>query len=187
MRSWLRPLPYQVPPCARGVGTRQPSVGPLFTRNAVPSLSCRTATLVTVFSQCNIHTFHCCLLLLIYSFHCCLSSIIEIVLCKFLCTCTTLMLLMLLVNNAMPPKKMQYEIIYQPTDSAIWDISHSNKWMWLATVCLPWYKEKNRIFSKALKVDTWALIHVSEPMLLRAHDHSRCIHAWLQLTALSYA
>ena len=45
----LRTLPYQVPPHVRGVGTRQPSVGPLFTQNAVPSPSCRTATLVTNF------------------------------------------------------------------------------------------------------------------------------------------
>ena len=51
----------QAPPHMRGVGTRQPSVGPLFTRNAMPSLSCRMVTLVTnfVFSQCNIHTSHC--------------------------------------------------------------------------------------------------------------------------------
>ena len=45
----------------------------------------------------------------IYAFHCCLSLLIEIVVCKFLCTCTTT--LMLIVNNVMPPKKMQYEII----------------------------------------------------------------------------
>ena len=51
-----------------------------------------------IFGQCcNIHTFLYCLLLLIYAFHWCLLLLIEIVLCKFLCTCTTK--LMLLVNN----------------------------------------------------------------------------------------
>ena len=53
-------------------------------------------SLIFVFSQCNIHTFHCCL-----------SSIIEIVLCKFLCTCTTA--LMLLVNNALDDRQVNTE------------------------------------------------------------------------------
>ena len=64
-------------------------------------------SLIFVFSQCNIlyiYTFHCCLSLLIYTFH---LLLIEIVLCKIQCTCTTT--LMLLVNSVMPPKKMQYE------------------------------------------------------------------------------
>ena len=56
----------------------------------------------------------------------------------------------LLVNNVMPPKKMQYEIIHQPTTSAMWDISHSNKRMWLAAFCLLWYKEE-----KAIIDDSW--------------------------------
>ena len=98
----LRPLPYQAPPRACGVGTRQPSVGPLFTRNAVPSLSCRTAILVTNFCILSATFIHS---IVVYRYS-----------------------LMLLVNNATPPKKMQYAIIYhQPTASAIRDISHSNK------------------------------------------------------------
>ena len=133
----LHPLPYQTPPRACGVGTRQLH-SPLGMQCHHYRAERQHCTLIFVFSQCNIHTFHCCLSLLIYAFHCCLSLLIEIVLCKFLCTCTTT--LMLLVNNVMPPRKMQYEIMYQPTTSAIWDMSHSNKWMWLAAFCLSWYK-----------------------------------------------
>ena len=74
----------------------------LFTREHAQLLS-----LIFVFSQCNImlqlstYVFHCCLSL----HHCCLALLIKIVLCKFLCTCT--ITLMLLVNNVMNPKNMQ--------------------------------------------------------------------------------
>ena len=59
------------------------------------------------FSKCNV-----LLLVFNFAFHCRLSLLIEMVLCKFLCTCT-----MLLVNNIKPPNKMHYEIIYRPTAS----------------------------------------------------------------------
>ena len=65
-----------------------------------------------VFSKCNV-------LLLVFNFalHCRLSLLIEMVLCKFLCTCA-----MLLVNNIKPPNKMHYEsyINLQPAQYEIY-------------------------------------------------------------------
>ena len=52
-----------------------------------------------VFSKCSV-----LLLVFNFAFHCRLSLLIEMVVCKFLCTCA-----MLLVNNIKPPNKMHYE------------------------------------------------------------------------------
>ena len=65
-----------------------------------------------VFSKCNV-----LLLVFNFAFHCRLSLLIEMVLCKFLCTCA-----MLLVNNIKPPNKMHYEsyINLQPAQYEIY-------------------------------------------------------------------
>ena len=65
----------RAPSHTRSVGTRQPSVGPLFTRNAMPSVSCRMATLVTNFCIFTVqHSYIPLFLSLhIYAFHYCLS------------------------------------------------------------------------------------------------------------------
>ena len=94
------PLPYQAPP-QRGLGTRQPSVSSLGTFRIQPSLSRRTAVLVTNF--CIFTVQQRCKHLSCLLFTCAYQVSLLYTYTSLLYTCSNLLTVNVIALNTVPP------------------------------------------------------------------------------------